>query len=324
MIMSSSFKPAWWLSNPHAQTMYASLTRRGSPPIDSWERVELPDGDFIDLAWVTKGLDASAPLVIFLHGLGGCVNSSYVAGQFKAYQRQGWRGLFMHFRGASPEPNRQLRAYHSGDTADLDYLLNYLHLREPTTSKAVVGFSMGGNVLLKWLGEQGSQALIDVAVAVSVPFQLFEVTQRVSSGFSRVYQSYLLRRMRRMLADKLDYYPQMRPKNWPNLNKLTSLISFDDTITAPIHGYDSAKAYYQAASSRQFIPSITTPTLIIHALDDPFMTPDVIPLASEIPFSVTLELSNQGGHVGFISGNTPGRAHYWLDSRIPEFLSEFI
>ena len=162
MITRSLFKPAWWLKNPHLQTMATSLFSRGRQPKVRHEKLELPDGDFLDLAWADQGLSTDAPLVIILHGLGGNMHSSYVTGQMVAYQQRGWRTLVMHFRGANGQSNRYLRAYHSGDTADLDYVLRVLAAREPQSCKWVVGFSLGGNVLLKWLGEQGPQTLIHI------------------------------------------------------------------------------------------------------------------------------------------------------------------
>lgn len=320
MIIESSFKPAWWLANPHAQTMYPTLARRLQASIDHVERFELPDGDFIDLAWSVNGLSADAPLVVFLHGLGGNVNSTYVAGQMQAYNRRGWRAVLMHFRGASDEPNRLPRAYHSGDTRDLNYFLHALAEREPNTMKAVVGVSLGGNVLLKWLGEQGQQSLIHTAVAVSVPFLLNVVADRINQGFSRVYQTYLLKGMRALFLRKLEKYPDTFPECVNELNSVSCLWTFDERITAPLNGYPHVHAYYRESSSRQYLSNIATPTLIIHALDDPFMTPNVVPLAHELSSDITLELSQKGGHVGFISGHVPGNPVYWLDQRIPDFL----
>lgn len=324
MIISSAFKSAWWLPNPHLQTMFPTLIRRSTTVVDMEERFELADGDFVDLCWAINGLSSDTPLVIFLHGLGGSVSSSYVAGQMEAFNRQGWRVVLMHFRGASLEPNRLPRAYHSGDTSDLNYFLRVLQQREPNTKKAAVGISLGGNVLLKWLGEQGPQNLVDVAVAVSVPFVLRAVPERMSQGFSRLYERYLLNRMRTMFERKYEKYPDGLRKYWQDIESADCFWIFDDKVTAPLHGFPHAHAYYRESSSRQFLPYIATPTLIIHALDDPFMTPDVIPTAEELSSSVTLELSETGGHVGFISGLVPGRPEYWLDQRVPEFLQDML
>lgn len=322
MIIKGSFKPAWWLTNRHAQTLCSTLTRRVTAPVDSTERFELPDGDFIDLAWAVNGISADAPLVIFLHGLGGNIDSTYVAGQLRAFNQCGWRAVLMHFRGASAEPNRLPRAYHSGDTADLDYILHALAAREPNTKKALVGFSLGGNVALKWLGEHGSQTLIQAAVAVSVPFQLRLVADRINHGFSRIYQTHLLKRLRQVFMRKLAAHGDACPWSERELASLRCFWTFDENITARLHGFAHVHDYYREASSRQYLIHIATPTLVIHALDDPFMTPDVLPREDELSQHVTIELSRKGGHVGFVSGRVPGMPIYWLDQRIPAFLRE--
>ena len=320
MIVNSAFKPAWWLTNAHAQTIYPTLVNRPKAVIDEYERLELPDGDFIDLAWATNAMPAEAPLVVLLHGLGGSVHSVYVAGLLTAFNNAGYRAVLMHFRGASDEPNRLPRMYHSGETADLQYVLERLYEREPNTQKAVVGVSLGGNVLLKWLGETGVQSLIHAAVAVSVPFQLEMVAERINQGFSRLYQVYLLQKLRSVFLKKLDIVNTQLPLTKKHLLSLNTILAFDESITAPLHGFPSAKAYYREASSRQYLSGITTPTLIIHALDDPFMTPQSVPSLKELSTHITFELSQHGGHVGFISGKNPHRPVYWLEERIPAFI----
>ncbi len=322
MIINSSFKPAWWLTNTHAQTLCSKLVRRVKAPIDSTERFELPDGDFIDLAWAVNGISADAPLVVFLHGLAGNVDSTYVGGQFHAFNQNGWRAVLMHFRGTSRDANRLPRLYHPGDTGDLDSLLHALGEREPHTKKALVGFSLGGNAMLKWLGEHRSQSFVQAAVAVSVPFQLRLVADRMNHGFSRVYQAYLLKRLRKLFIRKLAAHGKALPFTATELESLRCFWTFDENITAPVHGFPNVHAYYREASSRQYLTQITTPTLAIHALDDPFMPPDILPRADELSEYVTLEVSRHGGHVGFISGRVPGMPVYWLDQRIPEFLKD--
>ncbi|KTD08519.1 hydrolase [Legionella jamestowniensis] len=320
MIIDSAFKPAWWLANSHAQTLFPTLTRRIQAPVDSNERLELPDDDFIDLAWAVNGLPKDAPVVVLLHGLGGSIESTYIAGLMHALNRQGWRAVLMHFRGASKEPNRLPRAYHSGDTGDLNFFLQTLTKREPHTKKAAVGVSLGGNVLLKWLGENGAQKLLEAAVAVSVPFQLRLVADKISQGFSRVYQNYLLRRLKAVFTQKIGALNSNLPDPLKDIERWQCFWTFDEYVTAPLHGFPNVHAYYREASSRNYLSHITTPTLIIHALDDPFMTPDVVPLENELSQDIILELSDSGGHVGFITGNVPGVPIYWLEQRIPDFL----
>lgn len=322
MIITSNFKPAWWLANSHSQTIYPSLIRRIKAPVDVMERLELPDGDFIDLAWAINGLAADTPLVILLHGLGGSVESNYAAGLMRVFNSLGWRAVVMHFRGASKEPNRLARAYHSGDTADFDYFLHVLAEREPETKKAAVGVSLGGNVLLKWLGEQGKQSMLKTAVAVSVPFQLRMVANTISQGFARIYQRYLLNRLKQVFEEKRKSFQGELPQALKDMDKWQCFWTFDEYVTAPLNGFDHVHAYYRESSSRAYLAKIATQTLIIHALDDPFMTPEVVPLSEELSEDVTLELSEKGGHVGFITGHLPGKPVYWLEQRIPEHLNQ--
>ncbi len=323
MITKSSFKPAWWLRQPHAQTIFASQFRSLKPPIDKLERIELPDGDFIDLAWSNQGLSPDSPLVILLHGLGGGLNSSYVAAQLHEYRRRGWRGVLMHFRGGSGEPNRLCKTYHSGSTGELDYVLNHLADREPDSPKALVGVSMGGNILLKYLGETGKQDLVKAAVAVSVPFQLSAASDRMNAGFSKIYQFHLLKKLYRIIERKYAQYPEVMPFPLEDVLGCRTFWDFDERVTARLNGFTSAEDYYQQSSSRQYLISIQTPTLIIHAEDDPFMTKEVIPGNEELSPEVMLELSQHGGHVGFVAGQVPGKPVYWLDQRISEFLETF-
>lgn len=322
MIIKSDFKAAWWLPHAHMQTIYPTLTRRINAPVSAIERLELPDGDFIDLAWCTDGLAVDSPLLILLHGLGGNVRSTYAAGLMQVAKQRGWRTVLMHFRGASEEPNRLPRAYHSGDTADLHYLLELLQQREPYSKKAAVGVSLGGNVLLKWLGEQQNQSFLNAAVAVSVPFELRLVADRIHQGMSRIYQIYLLRRLRQLFNRKKQIFKEEMPLPLQDLDKWSCFWTFDEYVTAPLNGFNSVHDYYRYSSCRQYLAKINTPTLIIHAKDDPFMTPEALPKEIELSDSVTLELSKKGGHVGFISGSVPGKPVYWLDKRIIDYLSQ--
>ncbi|GAB4349665.1 MAG: hydrolase [Gammaproteobacteria bacterium] len=315
VVVSSSFRPAWWLPGPHAQTLWASTLRRRPRPELCRERIELPDGDFLDLDWAEGG---DGPLVLVLHGLEGSVESNYASGLLLQLQRRRFKAVLMHFRGCSGEPNRLERRYHSGETGDLAHLVDRLRDRFPRRPLAVVGYSLGGNVLLKWLGEQGDAAPVDAAVAVSVPFLLGRVADRLEHGFSRLYQWVLLRRMRINLRLKMDRVAL--PLDGVDIDRLDTFRRFDDAVTAPLHGFAGVEAYYQQCSSRQYLKGIARPTLILHALDDPFMTEDTVPGAEELGEGVTLELARRGGHVGFVDGRWPWRAGYWLERRIPEFL----
>lgn len=257
-----------------------------------------------------------------LHGLEGSVNSPYAKGMLHAIQQQGWRGVFMHFRGCSGEMNRHLQSYHSGDTKDVATIVEVLRTREKCEHIAAVGFSLGGNVLLKWLGELGANNPLQAAVAISVPFELSKTALRIQQGFSRIYQQHFMRTLRQKFRDKFATHPA--PIGLPVLNKLRSLRDFDDKVTAPLHGFANAEDYYQQSSCRQFLKNITVPTLLLQSKDDPFMTLDILPQQNELSPQVKLELSEQGGHVGFVGGTVPWRPEYWLEKRVPTFLMEYL
>lgn len=311
--------PAWWLRNAHLQTLWASVVRRVAKPALRRERLELPDGDFIDLDW-TAG--ASGPVVIVLHGLQGSSNSNYARGILRALQQHGCRAVLMHFRGCSGEPNRLPRFYHGGDTGDLNVLINTLRAREPRTPLAAVGYSLGGNVLLKWLGEQGQKAPLCCAVAVSVPFDMNASALRLQRGLSRFYQRHLLRCLRDAIREKSKL--MRMPFEFGDLDRLRTMRAYDDAVTAPLHGFAGVDDYYTQSSCRQYLGRIGIPTLVLHAADDPFLTRKAIPTQAELSPHVTLELSAHGGHVGFVYGGAPWRARYWLEERIPAWLESVL
>jgi predicted alpha/beta-fold hydrolase len=230
--------------------------------------------------------------------------------------------VLMYFRGCSGEPNRLPRSYHSGDTADLRHVLARLAARGNREPLAVVGYSLGGNVLLKALGERAGMESVRTAVAVSVPFNLDRAAQRLEQGFSRVYQRYLLNKLRRSYRAKLSVHPMPVPDE--RLDALDTFRQFDDAVTAPLHGFRGVDDYYARASSRQYLRAIETPTLIVHAVDDPFVPADAIPTENELGPGVTLELSLHGGHVGFVAGALPFRARYWLETRICAHLRDHL
>lgn len=316
-LVASDFRPAWWLPGPHAQTLFPFIARRRLDIKTKRERLTLPDGDFLDLDWAL-GAPESSPLVLVLHGLEGSRRSHYAGGLLQSLNRSGLRAVLMHFRGCSGEPNRLPRSYHSGETGDLDWVVGELRRRDPHAPLAVVGFSLGGNVLLKWLGECGDQVPVQAAVAVSVPFSLAIAARRLDRGLSRLYQAYLLRKLRHSLSIKRQR--MALPIELPTLRGLRNFRRFDDAVTAPLHGFANVDDYYTRASSRPFLKRIRCPTLVLHAKDDPFMSPEVVPTPAELSSSVRLELSAQGGHVGFVASRG-GRPRYWLEERIPRFLN---
>jgi len=319
MISSGQFRPAWWLPAAHAQTLWPSLMRRSVEIELRPERLNLPDGDFIDLAWTKQNSDH---IVIVLHGLEGTIDSSYVRGILAAIDKQGWRGVLMQFRGCSGEHNLKDRSYHSGETGDFRFLVKTLRERHPESILCAVGYSLGGNALLKYLGEYKDDALLKAASAISVPYLLSNSAAKLEKGFSRIYQRHLVTRLINKTSSK--FKDRQAPFDLTDLKKWNTFQLFDHHITAPLHGFKSSTDYYEQSSSRQYLKHITVPTLLVHSRDDPFMTKDAIPNQDELSESVTLELSNHGGHVGFISGNTPWNAKYWLEERIPEFLGTYL
>lgn len=311
--ITSSYRAPWWLKSPHLQTILPTLMRK-RPQLDfTWERLELKDGDFIDLAWYPR---PQAPLVLMMHGLEGTLNSHYASTLVQALHQAGFSVVFMLLRGRGLEPNRLAKSYHSGASADLAEVLAQLQARGQMPA-AAVGISLSANLLLKYLGETGNRSGLKAAVAISTPFQLAVCAKKLEQGFARVYGQYLLKQLKDSYRTKFQRLAEPKPLD---LNKLTTLYQFDDQVTAPLNGFANAADYYQRSSSAQFLGKIQTPTLIIHALDDPFMRPSIVPSAEQTSASVRLELTEHGGHVGFIRGRVPWKLRYWLDERVPTWL----
>lgn len=315
-IVTSNFIPAWWLQNPHLQTIWPTFFRRHisiNYKITS-ERLELNDGDFLDLDWSGS---RDGKLILVLHGLEGNRTSPYIKGILNTLTQSNYTCCLMHFRGCSGEPNRLPRSYHSGETGDLQQVINHIQQHHQRSVYAVVGFSLGGNVLLKWLGEKGHNAPVTKAVAVSVPFSLDDAARRMGTGLSRGYEHYLVTKLQKKYREK---FSQIQSPLKINVDHLNTFYLFDDQVTAPLHGFSNVHDYYERSSCGQFLKAITIPTLILHARDDPFMWPESVPDKNELSQAVRLELSEKGGHVGFISGSVPCKPEYWLEQRIPEWL----
>ena len=324
--MNPRFKPAWWLPGAHLQTLWASFLRAPVTLERTRERLWLADGDFIDLDWHGPH-DAEAPLVLLLHGLTGSSSSHYILGQQQALAAQGWASVALNWRGCSGEPNLLPRGYHSGVSDDLGLVIAHLQAARPLAPLYAVGYSLGGNVLLKYLGERGEQSGLQAAVAVSVPFRLDHCAERIGLGFSRVYQAHFMRELtayvqakKRRFADagasqNLSILEQLGP-----LDGMRTFWDFDGQITAPLHGYADADDYYRRASSRYVLGAIRVPTLLIQAADDPFVFRHSVPEPDELAPATELELHAKGGHVGFIDGSlrTPG---FYLERRIPQWLA---
>ncbi len=311
------------------QTIYPALFRTLlTPPEYRRERLITPDDDFIDVDFCGTG---EQPLVLLLHGLTGSSQSGYIKGLQLALLKQGLRSAAVNFRGCSGQANNRARCYHSGETQDIQFVYQTLRQREPDTPMAAVGFSLGGNVLLKWLGEQGENLNLFAAVAVSVPLVLGICATKLDNGLSKLYRGNLLKELKKYMHNKLAHLETlgrkkdaMKIKELGDLSAINSFWEYDGRVVAKLHGFQDVHDYYNRSSSRQYLKSITVSTLLIQSLDDPFMTADVLPGLNEISPHVQLEFTPHGGHVGFISGRIPFKPQYWLEQRIPEFLLENI
>jgi predicted alpha/beta-fold hydrolase len=327
-VIKSRFTAPRWLKNPHAQTMFPSLPWAWpSRPVLRRETLELPDGDVTAVDWLVDGdsLPDAAPLLVILHGLEGSANSSYARMLMDTAADRGWRACVLHFRDCGDYRNRLPRRYHAGETNDLRHFLNELQTLRGASGYAgpllAVGYSLGGNVLLKYLGESGSDTPLAAAVAVCAPLDLHVCAEALNTGFSKRYQSYLLRRMKNAVTDKFD--PHTAAFDWDRAMRSRTFAEFDDAVTAPLHGFNGKQDYYDRCSATHFLDQIETPSLVINSLDDPFMSPAVIPDASKLSDAVTLEIADNGGHVGFIDGGTPWRPTFYLPGRIIEFVEPF-
>jgi uncharacterized protein len=262
-----------------------------------------------------------APLVVLFHGLEGNSHSPYALHLMQVVQQKNWRGAVVHFRGCSGELNRMPRAYHSGDSAEIDWVLRRMKLIATDKEMFAVGVSLGGNALLKWLGEQQDDAkkILRCAASISAPMDLMAAGNALSGGFNMVYTRHFLSTMKRKAGLKLKQFPAL----FDNAAMLRSrnLREFDDIVTAPLHGYLDTDDYWTRASCKPLLTQITVPTLLINALNDPFLPSLALPQQSELSSSITAEFPAHGGHVGFVSGGFPGNL-YWLPQRLMAFFKE--
>jgi predicted alpha/beta-fold hydrolase len=312
------FKPAF--KNPHFQTLYRSFFKQDFKLNFEIEKFNLSDGDFLECFWSLKTKNPKK-IVILLHGLTGSYGSQYIQGMVNSLNKNKITSVIMHYRGTSGKPNIKPRSYHSGETQDLKEYIQHLVKLYPKTQLFAVGYSIGGNILLKYLGETKENSHIAKAISISAPLDLTICANRVQNGFSRFYQYILLKDLNRLLRKKykkfnMNNHIKLQQKD---IKKLDSFWKFDNQYTAPMHGFKDAKEYYKKCSSKQFLKKILTPTLIIHSLDDPFMTPKVLPNKDEISKFIELEIYRYGGHVGFIGGSI-FKPKYYLEDRVLNFI----
>lgn len=305
-------------------TMWGKFIRRRELADVQYEQIQTPDGDEISLASSTAA--AVGPILLLLHGLEGGLHSHYVSGIWDVARRKGWRPKMLLFRTCDGRMNAARRTYHSGETSDLDLVVQRLVATDPGSPIGLAGVSLGGNVMLKWLGEQGESApsQIRAAIAISTPYDLARSSKAIDSGFARLYQWNFLRSLRRKAAQKLTQYPEVCSRE--QLDSVATMWEFDDRFTAPLHGFNDAAHYYGTSSSIGFLERIRVPTLLLSALDDPFHTAEVLRDVERIgasnPFLRT-EFHERGGHVGFVGG-APWRPTYYVESRVGSFLETFL
>lgn len=321
-----SYRAPCWLPGGHAQTLYP-LVIRPRPPHYRRERWATPDGDFLDLDWVDPPSAAAAsalpPLLVLFHGLEGSSRSHYAAAVMQAVRVHGWAGVVPHFRGCSGELNLAPRAYHSGDSAEIDWILRRLRNDFPGRRIFAAGISLGGNALLKWLGEQeaGAAQVIDAAAAICPPLDLAACGRRLERGVHRLYTRHFLRTLKATSRARLARHPGLFDRR--RMEAARTLYAFDDAVTAPLHGFRDADDYWARASSKPWLRHIRLPTLLVSPVNDPFLPVTALPRADrgELAPAIRFEMPATGGHVGFVAGGLPGNLH-WLPHRLLTYFSQ--
>jgi len=316
----SDYVAPWWLPDGHSQTVFPAFFVSTDSLSYQRERWATPDQDFIDLDWVNdtpQQIANHAPLLVLFHGLEGSSHSHYARALMHAVTAWGWLGVVPHFRSCSGEINAAPRFYHSGDATEIDWILQALHQRHPQRPIYVVGVSLGGNALLRFLGETGRQSTcVHAAAAISAPLDLNASGNALSSGWNLLYTYAFLRSLKRKCLEKLNQYPGLFDRQ--AMLSSHTLYAFDNVVTAPLHGYRDVQDYWQRASCLNVLSNIRVPTLILNARNDPFLPGKYLPAAKNVSSSVVLQQPKQGGHVGFLHGRFPGQLD-WL----PQYLYQF-
>jgi uncharacterized protein len=317
------YSPAWWVPGGHLQTLWGKLFRRQPVAPTILVRWDTPDGDFLELHRLVS--KPSAPRVLLLHGLEGSIRSHYAQGLLNEAARRGWGADLLIFRSCGSELNRARRFYHSGETGDVAFVLERISREFPFAPLGMAGVSLGGNVLLKFLGERGKDLpkTLRGAATISVPFDLARSSKRINRGFSRLYQRFFLGSLRRKAGEKAKRFPDLAPVD--RIASLRTLEDFDNLVTGPLHGFADAQDYYARSSSLAYLEAIRLKTLLISAVDDPMLPAEVLDEVREIARknpALEIEFVQKGGHAGFITGSVPWRPFYYAEYRVGEFLAE--
>lgn len=313
----TAYRAPVWLPGGHLQTIYSNLFIPVPPVTGRRDRLELPDGDFLDFDWVDGR--AGAPAVVLFHGLEGSADSPYARDLMTHVRMRGWHGVVAHFRGCSGEDNRLPRAYFAGDSEDVERMLRHVRSRLADSPLYAVGVSLGGNALLKWLGEQGeaARALVERAAGVSAPLDLTVAGHTLDRGFNRrVYTARFLVTLKQKALRKAARFPGLLEAE--AIAAATTFGEFDTLVTARLHGFRDAEEYWLKVSSKPLLHAIAVPTLVINARNDPFLPAWALPSPAEVSPAVLLEQPEAGGHVAFPSGPFPGRLG-WLPRRLMRY-----
>ena len=321
---SRPYRPAWWLPDPHSATLWGRLGRREPAPAMRLERWDTPDGDFLEIARLDSPEGTAAPRLLLFHGLEGGMHSHYARAMFREAGQRGWAADLLLFRTCGTETNRLPRSYHSGETTDPLWVVEQISRQFPDAPLGRMGVSLGGNALCKLLGEYGDVIPEQVvgAVAMSVPFDLARASRHIGRGFGLIYEKFFLKSLIPKALAKIDRHPELAPLR--RVQNARTLWEFDDAFTAPLHGFRDAVDYYARASSLPYLARIQLPTLLLNAVDDPFLPADVLDevrRAVRENDQVEVEFPARGGHVGFTAGRRPWNPWYYGEWRAAEFLA---
>ncbi|HYF02223.1 MAG TPA: alpha/beta fold hydrolase [Patescibacteria group bacterium] len=321
IIKNSTYKAPWFLKGmPHVQTIFPNLFRRVTSPPFTRQRIETPDADFLDIDLAFKnGKSPSSKLAILSHGLEGSTDRWYIRGMVHALHRADYDVLAWNFRGCSGSINRILAYYHSGKSEDLEAVIQHVLNTSDYKKIALIGFSVGGNITLKYLGERGKNIPHNLlkAVCFSVPVDLEASSRELAKPSNRIYMDRFLKTLKQKVRDKMEKFPgEIDDRNFKNI---TNFKEFDDRYTAPLNGFKNAHEYWAAASSKQYLKNISIPTLLVNAENDPFLAPECYPVKeSEANPNLFLEMPADGGHMGFTDFSF--KNEYWSERRAVEFL----
>ena len=318
MSADGAYRAPRWLPGGHAQTIYPSFVRRPRVTYRR-QRIDTPDGDFVDFDWLEPPAPKDdAPLVVLFHGLEGSSESHYALALMAHLAARGWHGVVPHFRGCSGQPNRLARAYHSGDYAEVGWMLRTIRVLKPKTAIYAAGVSLGGSALLNWLGREGHRArdVVEAAAAVSAPLDLTAAGISIGQGLNRIYARHFLATLVPKALAMAKRFPQALDA--AAIALADTMHRFDDVVTAPLHGFAGADDYWRRASSKPWLEAIGVRTLVLNARNDPFIPAQSLPVHAEASAAVTLEQPEGGGHGGFLDTRFPGSLE-WLPRHLTRF-----